>query len=101
MKKPPEMLLLPGLLIDLGFRHNNTLKDIKCFECREMPYYVKNGVILWYNTPIQDGNENAYLVGYGEMRCGKYHAVSIRWIYTLEELKPIYEIFTQTDIYTK
>jgi hypothetical protein len=59
-----------------------------------MPYWVKNGVCLFYNTPIQLGCENNFYIGYAEMRSGNYHAVTFRWIDSEEELISIYESIT-------
>ena len=92
MKNKPK-LLYPTLLTELGFKHNKSL-----FENHNMPYYVKNSICLWYNTPIQLGMESSYLIGYAEMRAGKYYAVSFRWITKLKELTKIYEAITDKNI---
>lgn len=60
------------------------------FENFKMDYFVKEGVILFFNTPVTEWNENDFLVGYAEMRCGKYYAVAFRWI---KEQKDLIEIF--------
>lgn len=84
---------------------NNTLlsttflqsKDFKLVEENESPfenfkmdYFVKEGVILFFNTPVTEWNENDFLVGCAEMRCGKYYVVAFRWI---KEQKDLIEIF--------
>lgn len=83
--------LSPKLLTDLDFKH---IESTTTFDNIGMPYYVKNSILLFYNTPIQLGMENSFMVGYGEMRQGKCYAVSFRWIKTLEDLTPIYESIT-------
>ena len=60
------------------------------FENFKMDYFVKEGVLLLFNTPITEWNENDFLVGCAEMRCGKYYAVAFRWI---KEQKDLIEIF--------
>jgi hypothetical protein len=60
------------------------------FENFKMNYFVKEGVILFFNTPVTEWNENDFLVGCGEMSYGKYYAVAFRWI---KEQKDIIEIY--------
>jgi hypothetical protein len=60
------------------------------FENFKMDYYVKEGVILFFNIPVTEWNENDFLIGFAEMRCGKYYAVAFRWI---KEQKDLIEIF--------
>ena len=92
MKNKPK-LLSPKLLIELGFKHNKPF-----FKNHNMPYYVKNSICLWYNAPIQLGMESSYMIGYAEMRGGKYYSVSFKWINTLKELTKIYEAITDKKI---
>ncbi len=66
--------------------------DFKHFE--NMNYWVKNGVCLFYNVPIQERCESDFYVGYCEMREGEYVAVAFRWIKTFKELSEIYEGIT-------
>ena len=65
------------------------------FENFEMSYWVKNGICLFYNTPINTDYQDSFYVGYAEMRQGKYHVTAFRWIDNLEELTKVYEIITQ------
>jgi hypothetical protein len=60
------------------------------FENFKMDYFVKEGVLLFFNTPVTEWNENDFLVGCAEMRCGNYYAVAFRWI---KEQKDIIEIY--------
>ena len=79
-------LLSADFLISKGFK----LVEESPFENFNMPYYVKEGLILLFNTPVTEWNESDFLVGSAEMRCGKYYAVSFRWI---KEQKDIIEIY--------
>lgn len=81
------IMLTQELLLESGFKSN----EKSPFEFLRMPYYVKKGICLFYNTPVQIGEENTFLVGYAEMRGGKYHATTFRWIRTLDELERIYD----------
>ena len=79
-------VLSAAFLISNGFK----LVEECPFENFNMPYYVKKGVILLFNTPVSEWNESDFLVGSAEMRCGKYYAVAFRWI---KEQKDIIEIY--------
>jgi len=79
-------LLSDAFLQSKGFK----LVEESPFENLNMPYYVKEGVILLFNTPVTEWNESDFLVGSAEMRCGKYYAVAFRWI---KEQKDIIEIY--------
>lgn len=88
-------ILTDKLLKKLNF------KDVgKCsFELFEnMNYWVKNGVCLFYNTPVNTEWQDSYYVGYVEMRQGVYVAVGFRWINNLEDLTKIYESITNKKI---
>jgi hypothetical protein len=74
-------------LINSGFK---LIQDTTIFECLTMPYYTRNGVILFFN----ESDWTNFLVGYGEMRCGKYHVVTFRWIKTEEEVRNFYTLLT-------
>ncbi len=96
MNKKEHTPLTAGILKRHGFA------DIgKCqFEGYEnMNYWVHNGVCLFYNTPIQEGLECNFLVGYANMKMGKYYAVNFRGINNLEQLKPIYEALVGTPLH--
>jgi len=85
-------LLTTGVLQELGFKDNGQSK----FELFEgMSYWVKNSICLFYNTPISKDHQDSFLVGYAEMRQGKYVAVGFRWIDSVEELTQIYESITR------
>lgn len=77
---------------NLGFRKVEA-KDSPFQYFQDMPYYVKDSVILFFNEG--DYNENSFLLGYGEMRQGVYFAVSIRWISTLGELHEGYTFLSR------
>jgi hypothetical protein len=80
-------MLSASYLINKGFK----LVEEKPFEDIYMPYYVKEGIMLLFNTPVEEYNENDFLIGFAEMRCGKYHAVTIKWIKEQKELLSIYK----------
>lgn len=64
----------------------------------DMHHFVKKGVFLFYNTPVQLGSEDSFMIGYGEMRRGKYHIVTFRWIHNLGELTDVYESVTGSKV---
>jgi hypothetical protein len=63
------------------------------FEDITMPYYVRESILLFFNTPLTEYN-NSYLIGYAEMRQGKYKAVTFRWVSEQEDVIKIYEAIT-------
>jgi len=84
--------LTTSILNELGFNDNGQSK----FELFEgMSYWVKSGVCLFYNTPVNEDFQDSFYIGYAEMRQGKYVAVAFRWINSLEELTQIYEGITR------
>ncbi len=86
-----DTLLTPDILENFGFIDKGQCS----FETfNNMNYWVKNGVCLFYNTPIQEGYGNDFYIGYAELREGKYIAVAFRWINTVEVLIQIYESIT-------
>lgn len=85
-------ILNPRVLERLGFKDNGQSK-FETFE--NMSYWVKNGICLFYNTPINTDWQDSFLVGYAEMRQGAYVAVAFRWIDSVEELTQIYESITK------
>lgn len=86
----PELytVLTTGELERLGFKDNGKCK-FELFE--NMNYWVKNSICLFYNTPIIEDYQEAFYVGFAEMRQGKYVAVGFKWISTVEALTQIYE----------
>lgn len=79
----------------LKFKDNGKC-NFTLFE--RMNYWVRNGVCLFYNTPIQLGCESDFYIGYVEMRQGKYVAVGFRWIKTMEDVVKTYEAITGKSI---
>lgn len=77
-------------LVKFGFHPNpkNTMPNI------QMPYYVKKGVMLFYN----ESDKTNFLAGFGEMRSGKYYAVSFRWINHIHELQNLYFALTGEEL---
>ena len=72
-------------LSENGFRQNPAT-----FEDLMMPYYVKEGVCLFYNDSRLPNEEHNYLIGYAEMRMGKYYATTFRWISDQEQFETIF-----------
>jgi hypothetical protein len=90
VEKEDQNLLDAEFLVDNGF----TLNEERPFENYDLPYYVKDSVLLFFNVPVTKWNQNSFLIGYGEMRMGKYYAVTFRWIINQKELIDIYEVLT-------
>jgi len=80
-------VLSDSIFQEYGF-HKIELEDSP-FDDYKMPYYVKDGVILFYNTGA--GNEHSFYIGYGENRFNKYIVVPFRWIHYEKELLEIYK----------
>lgn len=91
-------VLTTDIIQELGFKDNG-----KCeFELFEgMNYWVKNGICLFYNTPIIEDYQKSFYIGFAEMRQSKYVAVAFRWIDSEEELTQIYESITLMSITEK
>lgn len=81
-------LLTTDVLQELGFNDNGRC-DFDGFE--NMNYWVKSGICLFYNTPVNTEWQDSFYIGYAENRQGKYVAVAFRWIDSEEELTKIYE----------
>ena len=90
-------LLSHSFLSSMGFK----LVMNSPFENLNRPYYVKNGIILIFNAPITEDNESDFLVGSAEMRCGKYFAVTFRWIKKQKEIIKIYKAITGSKLKKK
>jgi len=80
------------LLGKYGF---NNITDNKFESYPLHPYWVKDGVVLFYNLAQE---EYSYLCGYAEMRMGKYYAVGCRWINYESELKDFYKVLTGNEL---
>lgn len=83
-------LLSADFLVSKGFK----LIESRPFENLDMPYYVKQGVLLFFNTPVTEWNKSDFLVASAEMRCGKYYAVTFRWIKYQKDIDCIYKAVT-------
>jgi hypothetical protein len=82
------------VLESLGFKPVD-LKDRQYpfTDMSEMPYYAKDAVLLFY--PFA---QDAFLLGYGDMRCGIYHMATIRWLHTLSEVTEAYKALTGKEL---
>ena len=88
-------VLTTDILFELHFENVGKCK-FKFFI--NMNYWVRNGICLFYNTPINTDYQEKFYIGYAEMRQGKYVAVAFRWIDSVEELTKIYESIIQSPI---
>lgn len=89
VEKPDSTPITITRLEDLGFK---LVDKSDVFEHMTMPYYVNNGLLLFFNRERTEYEAHDYLVGFGSMRQGKYHCVTFRWISTIEGLN----IFIET-----
>lgn len=94
VQEEESQLLSAEILEAVGFKKVSI--EESPFKDRNMPYYVKDGVLLFYNEG--EWNKNSYYIGYGEMRMGVYGAVAFRWIKTLHELSKVYNAITGNTI---
>jgi len=94
-KKKIMTILTTDILKGLDFKDNGKC-EFPFFE--NMSYWVKNGVCLFYNTPIKTDYQESFYIGYAEQRQGKYTAVAFRWIDSLEELVVIFEGITMSPV---
>ena len=94
--KPWEMEPIPldeSWLLRFGFT--------KCesgFDNIDLPYWVKNGVCLFYN---ESPPENTYLIGQGFSYENLYYAARNRWIDSVHELMNIYFAITGEELELK
>jgi len=86
----PELytVLTTDVLKELGFKNIGKC-EFELFD--NMNYWVKNGICLFYNTPISEDYQDSFYIGYAEMRQSKYVAVAFKWINSKEALTQIYE----------
>lgn len=89
--KEKYTVLTEAILEEYGFS-NHQKCQFRNFEL--MSYWVKNGVCLFYNTPVNTNFQDSFLIGFAEMRQCKYVAVGFRWINSEEDLIRIYEGIT-------
>lgn len=83
-----KTLLTVDKLKELGF---SDVGSCSFEHFKKMNYWVKNGVCLFYNTPVKTDWQDSFLVGYATMQQGEHVAVSFRWIKDVETLTAIYE----------
>ena len=77
-------------LLKFGFK-----KSEPAFDNIELPYWVKKGVCLFFNSSPP---ENTYLIGQGYSYENIYYAARIRWIYNVHELQNIYYALTSEEL---
>ncbi len=88
-------LLTIGILEELGFKNVGQSK----FELYDnLHYWVKNGICLFYNTPVKNEYQESFLIGHAELRQGKYIATTFKWIDSEEQLTQIYEAIVDKKI---
>jgi hypothetical protein len=89
--------LSTALIESLGFTLVNwKISDDSSYpfgDMMEMPYYAKESVLLFFNTsgPMEP---DAFLLGYGDIRCGNYHMAQSRWLHYEDEVRAAYEVLT-------
>ena len=66
-----------------------------------MPYYVKDGVLLFFNEHRTEYELSDYLSGYGEMRQGKYYCTTFKWINSVHQLQNLYFALTGEELTIK
>ncbi len=54
-----------------------------------MKYMAMDCVLMFFNEG--EGNENSFMIGYGEMRMGKHQVVTIRWTKSSIDLHKTFE----------
>jgi hypothetical protein len=86
-------VLNAAFLVANGFK----LIEESPFDNYTLPYYVRESVMLFFNTPVTEWNENSFLIGYGEMKMGKYYAVTFKWIKSPSELITIFNAISGKD----
>ena len=88
-------LLSAAYLLGKGFK----LIEGRTFENYNLPYYAREGVVLFFNTPVTEWNKNDFLVGFAEQKGQKqYTAVTFRWITEKKEVVDIYKSITGKDL---
>jgi len=95
---PKPIPLTEEWLLKFGFESCLPCDD---FGDLKMPYYAKNGVLLFYNKNRTEHEKYDYLIGYGMMRSGKYHVVTFRWIKDVHILQNIYKDFVNEELTIK
>jgi hypothetical protein len=81
-------LLTTDVLQELGFK-NIGQSEFELYD--NLHYWIKNGICLFYNTPVKTNYQESFLIGYAQMRQGKYIATTFKWINSEEQLTQIYE----------
>lgn len=88
-------LLTPDILEEFNF---NNVGPCEFDSYNNFHYWVKNGICLFYNTPIKTDYQESFLIGHAEMRQGKYYATTFKWINSEEQLIQIYEAIIGKEI---
>lgn len=82
------------IILSLGFKLIS--KEDSPFKDFDMPYYVKDKVVLFFNDGYH--NDGIYLISFAEQRNSKYNAVAIRWIRYVDELVRVYDVMTNMSL---
>ncbi len=80
--------LTENWLTDFGFE----LKKVSQFQNINLPYWVENGVCLFFNSSPP---KNTYLIGTGFNHLNKYYADTRYWIDSVHELQMFFEHATR------
>ena len=78
-------------LIKAGFKQ---IIDFKFDQYPIHPYWVKEGVCVFYN----EGDLDNWLLGYAEMRLGQRCAVGFKWSKYVHQLQNAYYFITETEL---
>jgi hypothetical protein len=78
-------------LLKFGFKNAGIWEDY-------MPYHAKHGVLLFFNEGRTEYELSDYLSGYGEMRSGKYHLTTFKWIKYVHQLQNLYFALTGEEL---
>jgi hypothetical protein len=95
---PNPVPLTEEWLLKFGFALCPACKD---FERLKMPYYAKEGVLLFFNEHRTTYELSDYYIGFGEMRGGEYSAVAFRWIEYVHQLQNLYFALTGEELTIK
>ena len=72
--------------------------DGHAFEGMDLPYYAKDGALLFFNRGRFAWESSDYRIGFGEMRQGVNHVACFRWINNINQIELIYRACTGKEL---